>query len=100
MATIVSKRGGKRYEAAAAKIAPDKQYALDEAVAILKDMPAAKFDQSVDLSFRRGGDPKHADQVHRRAVELPQGIRNAVRVSVCHRWERERSSRDAEPHLA
>src|SRR2546422_10432457 len=79
MATIVSKRGGKRYEAAAAKIAPDKQYALDEAVAILKDMPAAKFDQSVDLSFRLGVDPKHADQMVRGAVGLPHGIGKTVR---------------------
>jgi len=74
MATIVSKRGGKRYAAAAAKLAPDKQYSLDEAVAILKDMPPTKFDQSVDLSFRLGVDPKHADQMVRGAVVLRHGI--------------------------
>ena len=82
MATIVRRRGGKRYEAAAAKIAPDKQYALDEAVSILKSMPAAKFDQSVDLSFRLGVDPKHADQMVRGAVVLPHGIGKSVRVAV------------------
>src|SRR2546422_7783555 len=89
MATIVSKRGGKRYEAAAAKIAPDKQYALDEAVAILKDMPAAKFDQSVDLSFRLGVDPKHADQMVRGAVVLPHGIGKTVRVAVFAKGEKD-----------
>src|SRR4030095_2030294 len=62
MATIVNKRVGKRYDAAAAKITPDKQYAFEEAVALVKSMPATKFDQSVDLSFRLGVDPKHADQ--------------------------------------
>src|SRR2546428_5903189 len=95
MATIVSKRGGKRYEAAAAKIAPDKQYALDDAVAILKDMPAAKFDQSVDLSFRLGVDPKHADQMVRGAVVLPHGIGKTVRVAVFAKGEKEREAREA-----
>ena len=41
MATIVKKRDGKRYAAAAAKIAPDKQFSLEEAVDIVKSMPAA-----------------------------------------------------------
>src|SRR5213083_2014121 len=64
MATVVSKR----YDAAAAKIAPGKLYSLEEAVEIIKSMPPTKFDQSVDLSFRLGVDPKHADQMVRGAV--------------------------------
>jgi large subunit ribosomal protein L1 len=95
MATIVSKRGGKRYEAAAAKIAPDKQYSLDEAVAVVKSMPATKFDQSVDLSFRLGVDPKHADQMVRGAVVLPHGIGKTVRVAVFAKGEKEREAREA-----
>jgi len=95
MATIVRRRGGKRYEAAAAKIAPDKQYSLEEAVAILKDMPATKFDQSVDLSFRLGVDPKHADQMVRGAVVLPHGIGKSVRVAVFAKGEKDREARDA-----
>jgi len=95
MATIVSKRGGKRYAAAAAKLAPDKQYSLDEAVAILKDMPPTKFDQSVDLSFRLGVDPKHADQMVRGAVVLPHGIGKTVRVAVFAKGEKEREAREA-----
>src|SRR6266542_4067423 len=59
MATIVRKGVGKRYDAAAAKIAPEKHYSFEEAVALVKSMPATKFDQSVDLSFRLGVDPKH-----------------------------------------
>src|SRR5207245_4980255 len=94
MAAIVRKRGGKPYEAAAAKIAPDKQYALDEAVAILKDMPAAKFDQSVDLSFRLGVDPKHADQMVRGAVVMPNGIGKTLRVSEFDKGEKEREVLD------
>ena len=95
MATIVRKRGGKRYEAAAAKIAPDKQYSLEEAVGIVKSMPAAKFDQSVDLSFRLGVDPKHADQMVRGAVVMPHGIGKTVRVAVFAKGEKEREAREA-----
>src|SRR6266850_336351 len=95
MATIVRKREGKRYAAAAAKIAPDKQYAFEEAVALVKSMPATKFDQSVDLSFRLGVDPKHADQMVRGAVVLPHGIGKTVRVAVFAKGEKEREAREA-----
>src|SRR5678816_2969539 len=78
MATMVSKR----YDASAAKIAPEKPYSLDEAIGVLKAMPPAKFDESVDLSFRLGVDPKHADQMVRGAVVLPHGIGKTVRVAV------------------
>jgi large subunit ribosomal protein L1 len=91
MATMVSKR----YDAAAGKIAADKQYSLDEAIDILKSMPAAKFDESVDLSFRLGVDPKHADQMVRGAVVLPHGIGKTVRVAVFAKGEREREAREA-----
>jgi large subunit ribosomal protein L1 len=53
-------------------------------------MPAAKFDQSVDLSFRLGVDPKHADQMVRGAVVLPHGIGKHVRVAVFAKGEKER----------
>jgi large subunit ribosomal protein L1 len=95
MATIVRRRGGKRYEASAAKIAPDTQYSLEDAVGIVKSMPAAKFDQSVDLSFHLGVDPKHADQMVRGAVVLPHGIGKTVRVAVFAKGEKEREAREA-----
>jgi large subunit ribosomal protein L1 len=91
MATTVSKR----YDTAASKIAADKQYTLDEAIGVLKAMPAAKFDESVDLSFRLGVDPKHADQMVRGAVVLPHGIGKTVRVAVFAKGEREREAREA-----
>src|SRR4029453_4205995 len=91
MPTTVSKR----YDAAAAKIAPDKPYSLDEAIGVLKAMPGAKFDESVDLSFRLGVDPKHADQMVRRAVVLPHGIGKTVRVAVFAKGEKEREAREA-----
>jgi large subunit ribosomal protein L1 len=91
MATMVSKR----YDAAAAKLVPGRQYPLDEAIGVLKSMPGAKFDESVDLSFRLGVDPKHADQMVRGAVVLPHGIGKTVRVAVFARGEKEREAREA-----
>jgi large subunit ribosomal protein L1 len=91
MATVVSKR----YDKAAATREPDKQYPLDEAVRLIKQMPGAKFDESVDISFRLGVDPKHADQMVRGAVVLPHGIGKSVRVAVFAKGEKEREAREA-----
>jgi large subunit ribosomal protein L1 len=85
----------KRYNAAAAKVDPAKAYTVDEAITTLKAMPAAKFDESVDLSFRLGVDPKHADQMVRGAVVLPNGIGKSVRVAVFAKGEKEREAREA-----
>ena len=91
MATVVSKR----YDAAASKVTPGQHYSLDEAIGVLKAMPGAKFDESVDLSFRLGVDPKHADQMVRGAVVLPHGIGKVVRVAVFAKGEKEREAREA-----
>ena len=90
MATI-----SKRYDTAMKKLEPEKQYSLDEAVRLIKEMPAAKFDESVDLSFRLGVDPKHADQMVRGAVVLPHGIGKTVRVAVFAKGDKEREAREA-----
>ena len=95
MATVVTRGAGKRYAAAMATMEPGRQYLLEEAVEILKAMPAAKFDESVDLSLRLGVDPKHADQMVRGAVVLPHGIGKTVRVAVFAKGEKEREAREA-----
>jgi large subunit ribosomal protein L1 len=91
MATNVSKR----YDAGTSAIDPERRYSLEEAVDVLKGMPPAKFDESVDLSLRLGVDPKHADQMVRGAVVLPHGIGKAVRVAVFAKGEKEREAREA-----
>src|SRR5438874_9993706 len=91
MATVVSKR----YDAVVAKVDPAKPYSVEEAIGTLKGMPAAKFDESVDLSFRLGVDPKHGDQMVRGAVVLPHGIGKTVRVAVFAKGEKEREAREA-----
>jgi large subunit ribosomal protein L1 len=90
MATTVSKR----YDSAAAKVG-EREYGVEDAIALLSEIPRAKFDESVDLSFRLGVDPKHADQMVRGAVVLPHGRGRTVRVAVFARGEKEREAREA-----
>jgi large subunit ribosomal protein L1 len=95
MATVTTKQGGKRYGAAAAKVEAGREYTVEEALDTLKAMPGTKFDESVDLSFRLGVDPKHADQMVRGAVVLPHGIGKKIRVAVFAKGEKEREAREA-----
>jgi large subunit ribosomal protein L1 len=95
MATVTTKKVNKRYDAAAAKIDPAKPLGVEEGMTLLKELPGAKFDESVDLSFRLGVDPKHADQMVRGAVVLPHGIGKTVRVAVFAKGEKEREAREA-----
>ena len=63
-------KAGKKYEKAAAA-RERKAYPLDEAVALVKKIAYAKFDETVEVSIRLGVDPKHADQMVRGTVVLP-----------------------------
>ncbi len=72
----------KRYRSAAEKVDAHKAYSLDEAVGVLKSLPATKFDQTVTLSFRLGVDPKQSDQMVRGTCPLPNGSGKNVRVLV------------------
>jgi large subunit ribosomal protein L1 len=95
MATVVTKRVGKRYDSARAKLEVGREYSVEEAFQLLMEMPPAKFDESVDLSLRLGVDPKHADQMVRGAVVLPHGIGKTVRVAVFAKGEKDREAREA-----
>ncbi len=59
-----------------------KIYDITEAVQILKDQPAIKFDQTVEVSMNLGVDPRHADQMVRGSIGLPHGTGKTVRVAV------------------
>ncbi len=78
MATKLSKRVAKAREG----IDRDKEYALDEAVALLKDRATAKFDETIEVAMNLGVDPRHADQMVRGVVNLPNGTGRTVRVAV------------------
>ncbi|MGI6368320.1 MAG: 50S ribosomal protein L1 [Anaerolineae bacterium] len=71
---------GKRYLEAASLVEKGREYEPAQAVAVLKSMPATKFDQTVELHFRLNVDPRHADQQVRSTVMLPAGTGQQVRV--------------------
>ncbi len=85
----------KRYRGAAEKIDRSSSYSLEEAVALLKELDGAKFDESVELAMNLGVDPKHADQMVRGAIVLPHGIGKETRVLVFAKGEKEKEARDA-----
>jgi large subunit ribosomal protein L1 len=72
----------KNRKAVLAKYNPEKEYSLDDASKLLKEISFTKFDGSVDLDIRLGVDPKKSDQMVRGVVSLPHGIGKAVRVLV------------------
>lgn len=72
----------KRRRAVREKLEPGKQYALDEALGLLKEMSKLKFTESVDVAVRLGVDPRKSDQVVRGAIVLPNGTGKSVRVAV------------------
>lgn len=72
----------KRYKKAAEQVDRTKLYGLDEAVTVLKQFPAPKFDATVTLSFNLGVDPRKSDQMVRGSVALPHGTGKDVKVVV------------------
>jgi large subunit ribosomal protein L1 len=78
----MAKTGSKRYRKALELVDRSKQYRLPEAVALLKKMPATKSDQTVEINFSLGVDPRQSDQMVRGTVALPHGSGKKVRVLV------------------
>ncbi len=83
---------GKKYLNALQKIQAEKNYTLAEAFGLLPEIAYATFDETVDVSFNLGVDPKHADQMVRGAVVLPHGIGKVVRVAVLAKGEKAREA--------
>ena len=78
---------GKHY-AAASEAIEDREYLLDEAVAVVKENSFAKFDETVEIALVLGVDPKHADQSVRSTVLLPHGTGKSQRVAVIAQGEK------------
>jgi len=72
----------RRYRQCAKKVDPKKFYDLDEAIALIKDLDGAKFDETVELVLHLGIDPKKADQNIRGTISLPKGLGKTQRVVV------------------
>jgi large subunit ribosomal protein L1 len=86
---------GKRYKAAAESVDSSRQYLPAEAMKLLKEFPPAKFDETVELAFRLGVDPRKADQMVRGTVSLPHGTGRSVRVGAFATGEKAKEARDA-----
>jgi large subunit ribosomal protein L1 len=72
-----------------------KLYAIEEAMELVKGLPSASFDESVDVAINLGVDPKHADQMVRGAIVLPHGTGKSVRVLVFAKGDKEQEAREA-----
>ena len=86
---------GKSYNKANDGFDRTKDFAIGEAMEILSNMPKAKFDETVELAIRLGVNPRHADQMVRGTVVLPNGTGKAVRVLVIARGPKEQEATDA-----
>ncbi len=85
----------KLYRARLSSVDRQSRYPLREAVALLKQMPTPKFDETVEMAFRLGIDPRQSDQVVRGAIVLPKGTGKKVRVVVIAEGEAAQKARDA-----
>lgn len=86
---------GKKMEAANEKIEKGKEYLLEEAINKVKELSHTKFDETVDLAFNLGVDPRKSDQMVRGTVVLPHGTGKTLRVLVFAKGEKEKEARDA-----
>ena len=85
---------GKKWKAAAALVEP-RTYGLQEAVDLVKRAAYAKFDETVEMAFRLGVDPKRSDQMVRGTAVLPHGTGVKVRILVFAKGEKEQEARNA-----
>jgi large subunit ribosomal protein L1 len=85
----------KNRKAVLAKYSPEKEYSLDDASKLVKEITFTKFDASVDIDIRLGVDPKKSDQMVRGVVALPHGIGKLVRVLVLCTPDKVQEAKDA-----
>jgi large subunit ribosomal protein L1 len=86
---------GKKYRENAQKIDNKNRCSFEDAVQLAVDSAYANFDEGLDLAVRLGVDPRHADQMVRGTVVLPNGVGKDVRVAVFAKGEKEKEALDA-----
>jgi large subunit ribosomal protein L1 len=87
-------KAGKKYAKAASALEP-RHYSLEDAVALLKKLAYAKFNETVEVAMRLGVNPKHADQMVRGTVVLPNGLGKSKKVIVIASGDKVKEARDA-----
>jgi len=85
----------KRMKAIEEKVDPSRQYAISEALSLLKDLSSVKFDESVDAAINLGVDPRKSDQNVRGSTVLPHGTGKSVRVAVFTQGENAEKAKEA-----
>lgn len=85
----------KKQKEALSKIKPGKEYSLEEAAGLVKEITYTKFDASVDLDIRLGVDPRKADQMIRGVVSLPHGTGKEIKVCVLCTPDKEQEAKSA-----
>jgi len=85
----------KRFDEATKQVDRSKVYSISEGLDLIKSLPAAKFDETVDVVVRLGIDPKKSDQLVRGAVSLPKGLGKSVKVVVFAQGDKADAAREA-----
>lgn len=85
---------GKKYEQASNRV-EQRDYALEDAIKLMKEIKFAGFDETAELAMRLGVDPKHADQMVRGTVVLPNGLGKKVKVCVIASGEKVKEAQEA-----
>ena len=90
----MARKQGKQYQAARKQVEA-KEYQLEEAVPLIKKVKFAKFDETVEVHMRLGVDPKHADQMVRGTVVMPNGLGKSKKVLVIASGDKQREATEA-----
>jgi large subunit ribosomal protein L1 len=90
----MARKPGKKYQAAL-KLVEAREYTLDQAVPLLQKIKFAKFDETVEVHMRLGVDPKHADQMVRGTVVMPNGLGKSKKVLVITSGDKLREAQEA-----
>ena len=90
----MARKPGKQYQSARKQVEA-KEYQLEEAVPLLKKIKFAKFDETVEVHMRLGVDPKHADQMVRGTVVMPNGLGKSKKVLVIASGDKQREATEA-----
>jgi large subunit ribosomal protein L1 len=91
----MARKPGKKYQAALKQVEAAHEYPLNEAVPLLQKIKFAKFDETVEIHMRLGVDPKHADQMVRGTVVLPNGLGKSKTVLVIASGDKLREAQEA-----
>src|SRR5205085_5032343 len=90
----MARKPGKHYEAARKQV-ETREYMLEEAIPLVQKIKFTKFDETVEVHMRLGVDPKHADQMVRGTVVLPNGLGKSKKVLVIASGDKIREAEDA-----